>query len=363
MSESVATRSSADEALPGGLVAGVLVLTGAPVLLNALGAFGDLGASAGLVHSLLEWTCVCIALFTFALGILAWIARPDPLVFIISLALLLSGISDSVHTMTTSGLVGYSGRFEDFVQWSGAVGRMFRALVLTFGAAYLLSFHHENRIFSWPRLAALAVPGAILVFALQWSSLLGNVPESPLPGNFSVRPWDEPLLFLIVVSGIIFVPVIRRRPSLLAKAMLLASVPETAVGLHYAVGTSSLYDASFFSAHALKILSSLIPLSAVSLHLVRSYRREVAALSSMQELVESLEGAQQELRWKEERFTQLTRSIKEVFWIVEPRGPRDALRQPRLRGNLRARGGEPLPGASLVSRRRFTPTTARRWSI
>jgi PAS domain S-box-containing protein len=85
---------------------------------------------------------------------------------------------------------------------------------------------------------------------------------------------------------------------------------------------SSLYDANFFSAHALKILSSLIPLGAVSLHLVRSYRREVAALPSMQELVESLEGAQQELRWKEERFTQLTRSIKEVFWIVEPRGPR-----------------------------------------
>ncbi len=323
MSESVETAPTVDEALPSGLVFGVLFLTAAPpVLFNALGAFADPGPSAGLVHSLMEWTCVCVALFTFTLGILAWIARPDPLVFLISLAALLSGISDSMHTMTTSGLMGYSGRFEDFVQWSGALGRMFRALVLVFGAAYLLYFHRENRHFSWRRLLALAVPGALLVFALQWSSLLGNVPHIPLPGTFSERPWDVPLLILILASGLIFYPVMRRRPSLLAKAMLLASVPETAVGLHYAIGTSSLYDPNFFSAHALKILSALIPLSAVSLHLVRSYRREVAALTSMQELVLNLRSAEEELRWKEERFNQLTRSIKEVFWIVEPDGPR-----------------------------------------
>ncbi|HEY7820375.1 MAG TPA: PAS domain-containing protein, partial [Vicinamibacteria bacterium] len=322
MAESVSAARTVDEALPRTLVIGVLVLTLAPFVLGALGFSVDPGPSAGLVHSLLEWTCVCVALFTFTLGILAWIARPDPLVFIISLAALLSGISDSIHTMTTSGLLGYSGEFEDFVQWSGALGRSFRAAVLTIGAGYLLCFRRESRSVSWRGLLALAVPGAILALALQWTSLLGAVPRTALPGAFSGRPWDTPLFLLILVSGIIFYPVMRRRPSILAKSLLLASIPETAVGVHFAFGTSSLYDANFFSAHALKILSALIPLGAVSLHLVRSYRREVAALASTQELVSNLEGAHEELRWKEERFNQLTRSIQEVFWIVEPDGPR-----------------------------------------
>ncbi|HJS74001.1 MAG TPA: PAS domain-containing protein, partial [Vicinamibacteria bacterium] len=322
MAEPISPSPTVDEALPRTLVAAVLLLTSAPLLFQAFDLAQNLGSSAGLVHSLLEWTCVCVALFTFTLGILAWIARPDPLVFIISLAALLSGVSDSIHTMTTSGLFAYSGPFEDFVQWSGALGRMFRAIVLTIGASCLLFFRRESRSASWPLLAALAIPGALLALALQWSSLLGALPHTPVPGNFSARPWDAPLLVLILISGVIFYPVMRRRPSLLAKSMLLASVPETAVGLHFALGTSSLYDASFFSAHLLKILSSLIPLSAVSLHLSRSYRREVAALASMQDLVQNLKGAQEELRGEEERFNQLTRSIQEVFWIVDPEGPR-----------------------------------------
>src|SRR3990172_6591616 len=136
-----------EDVLPRSLIVAVLLLTPVPLVLQALGLYIDVGASAGLVHSLLEWTCVCLAFFTFGLGILAWIARPDPLVFIITLAALLSGISDSHHTMTTSGLLGYSGRFEDFVQWSGTVGRILRALVFISGAIYLLYFHRENRRF------------------------------------------------------------------------------------------------------------------------------------------------------------------------------------------------------------------------
>src|SRR5262245_33043981 len=127
MAESVPAARTVDEALPLALVAAVVLLTPAPMLFEALGGPVNLGSSAGLVHSLLESVSVCVALFTFTLGLLAWVARPDPLVFIISLAALLSGISDSVHTMTTSGLVTYDGPFEDFVQWSGAVGRMLRA--------------------------------------------------------------------------------------------------------------------------------------------------------------------------------------------------------------------------------------------
>jgi PAS domain S-box-containing protein len=322
MAEAVSQAPAVDEALPRTLVGAVLLLTSAPLLLEAAGAANELGSSAGLVHSLLEWTCVCVALFTFTLGMLAWAARPDPLLFIISLAALLSGVSDSIHTMTTSGLVGYSGAFEDFVQWSGAVGRLFRAIVLTIGAVYLLWFHRDDRAVSWRMLAGVAIPGALLALALQWSSLLGALPGALTPGKLSGRPWDAPLFVLILVSGLVFYPVMRRRPSLLARAMLLAGIPETVVGLHFAVGTSSVYDASFFSAHVLKILSALIPLSAVSLHLSRSYRREVVARASMQELVENLKAAEEELRGEEERFNQLTQSIQEVFWIVDPQGPR-----------------------------------------
>jgi len=317
------SRSSSlpEDALPRSLIAAVLLLTPVPLILKALGLYVEVGASAGLVHSILEWSSVCLAFFTFGLGILAWNARPDPLVLIITLAALLSGISDSYHTMTTSGLLGYSGRFEDFVQGSGTVGRILRALVLISGAIYLLYFHRENRRPSWSWLLAPAFLGATVSFGVLWSSLVDTIPRT-LPETFSTRPWDLPGLVLILVSGAIFYPVMRRRPSLLAKALLLASIPEAAVGFHFAFGTLALYDENFFSAHALKVLSSLVPLSAVCLHLVRSHGREVEAVESMQKLVRSLETAEDELRSKEVRLNQLTQNIKEVFWIVAPDGSR-----------------------------------------
>jgi PAS domain S-box-containing protein len=319
MSESAASTPPIDEALPRSLIVAVLFLTPVPILLKSLGLFVDVGASAGAVHSLLEWTCVCLAFFTFGLGILAWIARPDPLVLIITLAALLSGISDSFHTMTTSGLFAHSGRFEDFVQWSGTVGRVLRALVLLSGAGYLLYFHRTSRRLSPWWLVALTTLASSAALGLSWSVLVETFPRT-LPSTFSSRPWDLPALCLILVSGAAYFPVMRRSPSLLAKAILLASLPEAGVGLHFVFGTLALYDENFFSAHALKVLSSLVPLCAVCLHLVRSHRREVAAVESMQKLVRSLETAEDELRAKESRLDQLTQSITEVFWIVTPGG-------------------------------------------
>jgi hypothetical protein len=316
MSQSVALP---EEVLPRSLIVAVLLLTPIPFVLETLGLAIEVGPSAGLIHSLLEWSSVCIAFFTLGLGILAWMARPDPLVFIITVVALVSGISDSIHTMTTAGLLGYSERFEDFVQWSGAAGRMLRALVLTAGAGYMLGFHRENRSLSERRLVALALLAAIGAFAFLWSSLVGGIPHTAHAAAVR-RPWDLPVLALILLSGIILYPLVRRRPSLLAKALLLAAVPEAAVGFHIAFGSSTLYDVNFFSAHALKVLVALVPLTAVSLHLVRSYRREVAAVESMQKLVQSLEAAEDELRSKEVRLNQLTQSIKEVFWIVATDG-------------------------------------------
>jgi PAS domain S-box-containing protein len=194
-----------------------------------------------------------------------------------------------------------------------------RALVLISGAIYLLFVHRENRRASWRWLVALALLGAAVSLGLLSSLLVDTIPRT-LPGTFSSRPWDLPGLVLILVSGAIFYPVMRRRPSLLAKALLLASIPEAAVGFHFALGTLALYDENFFSAHALKVLSSLLPLSAVCLHLVRSHRREIAAIESMQKLVRSLKTAEDQLRSKEVRLNQLTQSIKEVFWIVASDG-------------------------------------------
>ena len=308
-----------EDALPRSLIVAVLLLTLLPVVLDALGLSLDLGPSAGLVHSLFEWSSVCIAFFTLGLGILAWMARPDPLVCIITLVALVSGISDSIHTLTTAELLVYPGRFEDLVQWSGAAGRMVRALVLTAGAGYLLFFHREKRWLPERPLVALAALAAMGVFGFVWSSLPGGIARTSHETAVG-KPWDLPVLFLILLSGFTLYALVRRRPSLLAKALLLAGVPEAAAGFHIAFGSSTLYDGNFFSAHALKVLVALVPLSAVCLHLVRSYRREVAGAESMQKLVRSLEAAEDELRSKEVRLNQLTQSIEEVFWIVAPDG-------------------------------------------
>ncbi|MGH9324189.1 MAG: PAS domain-containing sensor histidine kinase [Vicinamibacteria bacterium] len=320
--ETTRARFQPEDALPRSFIVAVLLLTAAPLPLAALGAFSfDSERTGSLVHGLFEWTTLCIALFTAALGLLCSLARPGFLVWIITVAAVSSVVSDTLHAFASMGLVSVASGLEDFVPWTGAVGRTWRAAILTAGAVYLLFFRRERTPSYAGPLALLSALGSVAALALlsQWTH--GGLPQTQYPHSIVPRPWELPSLGLFLVDGLLLYALIARgERSLLARVLLLGAIPEVVASGQMAFGSSALYDGPFFMAHSSRLVAVIVPLAGLSLYLVRSYWRENAALRSMESLVRDIEAAENELLSKETLFDQLTQNIQEVFWISDAHG-------------------------------------------
>lgn len=306
--------------LPRALFAALVLLGAVPYVLAATGALSlDTARTGRQVHGLLEWTTVCVTLFTSVLGLLYLRVRRDLLVWTLTLASLASGAWDAVHALASMGFLAPSASVEDFIPWSCAASRTLKALVLTSGAAYLLLGGERYPRLRWMWLLAGGASAGAAAFGLWSLSLRGPIPAVQFPGAFVTRAWDLPSLGLFWIDAALLYPLlVRLQPSLLARALLAAAALDSLASAHMAFGSSSLYDRDFLIAHVLKLAAGIVPLSGICLHLVYSYRREMATAQSMERLVNELRSTENELRSKEVRLNQLTQTIREVFWIVTP---------------------------------------------
>jgi PAS domain S-box-containing protein len=316
------TTTSTEDRLPGALLATTIGLT---ALAFAVGFTGrrasGLGEIERLVHGLLEWGDVSVALFTAALGLLYLKVRQDSLVWVVTLASIASFVWDGMHAVSSVNEVTVTSRAAAFVPWTWAAARTMEALVLGAGAAVLVfSKRVPFRLGSWPLLGA----GAFFALAayLFWVVSIGaSLPPAQHPGAILTRPWDLPALVMVLFNGLVIYPLlVRRRPSVLSKTLLLAALPETVSSIQMVFGPAVLYDRELITPHALTLASSLLPMSGLCLYWLRSYRQEVTGAQSMERLIADLKRAEDGLRSKEIQLNQLTSSIKEVFWISSADG-------------------------------------------
>jgi PAS domain S-box-containing protein len=305
--------------IPGPLIAALILLAAVPYLLAATGALSLESARTGLVHGLLEWTTICVTVFTSVLGLLYLRVRRDLLVWTLTLASLASGAWDAVHALASLGLLASSAGVGDFVVWSCAASRTIKAFVLTAGPLYLLLGGERYPRLRWMWLLAGSAAAGAAAFGFWSLSLRSPIPAVQYSGGILARPWDLPSFALFLVDAALLYPLLlRRQPSLLAKALLAAVMLDSLASAHMSFGSSTLYDRDFLIAHLLKLAASIVPLSGICLHLVNSYRRERTTAESMERLVNELRATENELRSKETRLDQLTQTIREVFWIVTP---------------------------------------------
>jgi PAS domain S-box-containing protein len=318
-------RSPEDSALeasrvPRPLIVALVVLAAVPYVLAGTNALSLESARTGRqVHGLLEWTTICVTVFTSVLGLLYLRVRRDLIVWTLTLASLASGAWDAVHALASLGLIPSGASVEDVIPWSCAVSRTLKALVLAAGPAYLLLGGERYPRLRWMWFLAGSASAGAAAFGYWSLSLGGPIPAVQFPEAIVTRPWDLLSLGLFLVAAAFLYPLlVRRQPSLLAKALLAAVVLDSLASAHIAFGSSTLYDRDFLIAHLLKLAASIVPLSGICLHLVNSYRRERTTAESMERLVNELRATENELRSKEVRMDQLTQTIREVFWIVTP---------------------------------------------
>ena len=289
--------------LPGKAVAVIIAICVAPALLGLLGV--DLGASAAgghpsewwelegvrlmdamhaglsgsFVHALLEWSAVVAALFTALLALVYFVMHRDVTTPVIGLALLCAGTVDAYHTLAAVRLISGSTDSARLIPFTWALSRSFQAVVLMGGIGVFLI----RRKSEWRgRADYVALIGLVLAvcagFAMYVSTTSPDLPQTIFPDAVLSRPWDLiPLVLFVLAAVFVFHPFHRRAPSLFSHAVLVSVLPLLATQLHMVFGSRALFDHHFNSAHFLKVVAYLVPLTGIVLDYLRTYQDEAVA--------------------------------------------------------------------------------------
>lgn len=238
------------------------------------------------VHTLLEWSALCAAVFCFVLSGLHYRITGDHVTPIVGAALLTAGLMDAFHTLAADRLIG-SADPVDFVPFTWALCRLFNALILSLGAGLVLARLGEGGGKDTnSRLVGFSVVlfGALAAATVLAAASAGDLPRTMFPGAAITRPWDiAPGLVFLVAALVIFPALHRRIRSSFSLALWLSAVPHLATQAHMAFGSSALFDHHFNIGHGLKVVAYLVPL----LGLLVDYARAYAEADRAEELARS----------------------------------------------------------------------------
>lgn len=288
---------------PRWLVWSILALCLLPALLVAAGADFGIGADAApgralladpvdrppaalagvFVHTLLEWTAFCGALFIVLLAFVHYRVTRDIVTPLIATVLFWAGCMDALHVLTADNLIRTAAGNRDLLPFSWAVFRFFNALMLTVGGAILRRRPDGAgaRGAGRPKGSALLIGLAGALFALaaygavHYFAVRSDLPKAVFSAAAISRPFDLAPLLVYVAGGLFVLPALYARvPSLFSFALVLSIVPHAAAQLHMALGSTVLFDSHFNIAHFLKIVAYFVPLLGLVMDYLRVYRKE-----------------------------------------------------------------------------------------
>lgn len=307
-----------------GLVIAVCVL---PFLLNLLGFdFGSRSQSAeesadhlghidaqfhrlsgAFTHTILEWTAFCAAIFTVILAFSHYRITGNITTPIIGVALFCAGCMDAFHTLAADRLIEAVADNRNLIPFTWAISRVFNALILIAGVGiFFITGAQKLRTEPWFIVLISLGFGAIAYGIIHYCATSVQLPQTMYPDSLITRPWDVAPLILFVVAGfVIFPQFYKRNPSLFAHALIISAIPEVAVELHMAFGSTALFDNHFNIAHFLKIFAYLVPFGGLVLDYVQTYKEEQVAYQKLSEAQSTLGTYSKEL---EQMNTDLKRS-------------------------------------------------------
>jgi len=245
------------------------------------------------IHTILEWTAFCIAIFTGAFAFIHYQIKRDVTTPIIGTALISSGMIDAFNVLAADDLIQAYAENDQFVPFSWAISRTFNVCFMILGAGMFLGRGREGIVRPEQRGIGfvLVVSLSFAVIAYSIISVCANLPPDTLPkalfedADQIPRPWDlPPLLLLLIAGGVIFPRFYRQHPSLFSHGLFVSVVPQVATQLHAAFGSYQLYDNHFNIAYFLKIVAYLVPLTGLMLDYIRAYQAEAILVATEEKL-------------------------------------------------------------------------------
>lgn len=282
--------------LPLVVVIGISILCVLPFILNLLGAdFSSVSKplptgdakniliddlfyrlSGAFTHTILEWSAFCIALFTFLLAIVHYRISKDITIPVIGVALFCAGCMDAFHTLAADRLIEAAADNRNLIPFTWAISRVFNALIMIIGVGVFLFRSELNKKMGVPFVIYISIAFGITAYAIiHYCAVSTQLPQTMYPDAFITRPWDVGPLVMFIFAGLyVFPKFYKKHPSIFAHSLVICVIPEIAVEMHMAFGSTALFDNHFNVAHFLKIFAYAVPLFGLFFDYIFTYKEK-----------------------------------------------------------------------------------------
>ena len=247
--------------------------------------------SGSFAHAILEWSAIAVALFTGVLAFLHFAIARDVTTPVLGVVLVCAGVMDAFHTLSATRLVAAAADNKDLIPFTWVLCRLFNACITALGVGILL-LSRRNRFEGRASFVLWIGAGFALVSyaAIHLAAVTPSLPRTMFPGAAVSRPWDVVPLGIYVLAGVfLYRPFYKRHPSYFAHALMVAVLPQAAAQAYMAFGSTALFDHHFHVAHALKVVTYLVPLAGLLYDYVQTYRHAEAVQRELQGAREHLE--------------------------------------------------------------------------
>lgn len=285
---------------------GVMAATAVPIGMSVAGQFGWLSAAPNtipakeldaairslqglFIHTVLQWTGVCLALLTAICAIAHYALRRHQATSIVGAALLFAGCMDAFQTLAATRIIGGVLDDDQFVPFTWSLSRMFHAGVVAIGAAPFALGRPVGRQMGRLRLSLLA--GAMLIcvaaayLLIRFCGQFSQLPVAIAPQAIIVRPWDSIALMIYLMAGGILLPrLYRRHPSVFAYGLMLSLVPHMLGEMYVSFFARSEFGVGFVTAQGLKLVGYTVPLIGLLIDYGRVYRAEGILVATREKL-------------------------------------------------------------------------------
>ncbi|MDY6898876.1 MAG: histidine kinase dimerization/phospho-acceptor domain-containing protein, partial [Cyanobacteriota bacterium] len=254
--------------------------------------------AGSFVHTILEWSAFCAAIFTVILSFANFKIKADVTTPILGVTLFCAGMMDAFHTLAADRLIEAVADNRNLIPFTWAICRLANALLTIIGISIFM-FGKSKKIngnFSFVTLISFGF-GLLSYTIISICATSGTLPQTQFPESLVTRPWDVLPLILFIISGFLIYPAFYKKyPSLFSHGLIISVIPNIATQAHMAFGSSTLFDNHFNIAHFLKIIAYLVPLSGLILDYVYTHNLlEQTNKEFLQEIVER-EQAEAKLR-------------------------------------------------------------------
>ncbi|WP_341526937.1 ATP-binding protein [Nostoc sp. UHCC 0302] len=232
--------------------------------------------AGSFIHTILEWSAFCAAIFTVILAFAHFSIKYDVTTPIIGVTLLCAGLMDAFHTLAADRLIEVVADNRNLVPFTWALCRLCNVLLTIIGVSIFLAGKSKQWRGNLGFVILVSLGFGLLCYSIIHACASNQVlPQTIFPKSFVTRPWDIFPLILFLLAGILIYPrFYRKYPSLFSHGLIISSIPNAATQIHMAFGSTALFDNHFNIAHFLKIIAYLVPLAGLILDYIHTHRQQ-----------------------------------------------------------------------------------------